>query len=174
MSDRFIRQYTFEDGAKFFFDGRTMIGTRNDMSSVVHGTKGSGIVSTSGHFPGKCRIFKNQLQEKASTVWAYPQPEQSPYTLEWKDLIAAVTENKPHNEVPRAVQACLVSNMGRMAAHTGQEITFEQILNCPHEMAPGVADFTIKGPAPVMPNAEGKYPVPTPGVITDREYGTKA
>jgi hypothetical protein len=163
-----------EDGTKFFFDGRTMIGARNDMSSVVHGAKGSGIVSTSGHFPGKCRIFKDQHQEKASVAWAYPQPEQSPYTLEWKDLLDAITQDKPHNEVPRAVQACLVSNMGRMAAHTAQEITFEQIVNCPHEMAPGVAEFTMKGPAPVMPNADGKYPVPIPGVITDREYGEKA
>jgi predicted dehydrogenase len=172
--DNYSVEYTFDDGAKFFFDGRTMIGTLHTFSSTVHGTKGSGIVSTSSHHPGKCRIFKNQLQEKASTVWAYPQPEQNPYTLEWKDLIEAVTENKPYNEVPRAVQACLVSNMGRMAAHTGQEITFDQILACPHEMAPGVANFTIKGPAPVMPNADGKYPVPMPGVNSDREYGTKA
>ena len=87
--DNYSVEYTFDDGTKFFFDGRTMIGTRNDMSSVVHGTKGSGIVSTSGHFPGKCRIFKDQHQDKASTVWAYPQPEQNPYTLEWKDLIEA-------------------------------------------------------------------------------------
>jgi hypothetical protein len=151
-----------------------MIGTRNDMSSIVHGTKGSGIVSTSGHFPGKCRVFKDQHQDKASTVWTAPQPEKNPYTLEWQDLISAITENKPYNEVPRAVQACLVSNMGRMAAHTGQEITFDQILACPHEMAPNVGEFTYKGPAPVMPNAEGKYPVPIPGVNTDREYGTKA
>ncbi len=172
--DNYSVEYTFDDGSKFFFDGRTMIGTRNDMSSIVHGTKGSGIVSTSGHFPGKCRIFKDQHQDKASTVWAYPQPEQNPYTLEWRDLIEAITENKPHNEVPRAVQACLVANMGRMAAHTGQEITFDEILDCPHEMAPGVADFTMKGPAPVMPNADGKYPVPNPGVNSDREYGTKA
>jgi hypothetical protein len=172
--DNYSVEYTFEDGTKFFFDGRTMIGTRNDMSSIVHGTKGSGIVSTSGHFPGKCRIFKNQLQEKASTVWTAPQPEKNPYTLEWQDLINAITQDKPYNEVPRAVQACLVSNMGRMAAHTGQEITFEQILACPHEMAPNVGAFTLKGPAPVMPNKEGKYPVPMPGVNTDREYGTKA
>lgn len=170
--DNYSVEYTFDDGSKFFFDGRTMIGTRNDMSSVVHGTKGSGIVSTSGHFPGKCRIFKNQLQQKASTVWAYPQPEKSPYILEWRDLIEAITDNKPHNEVPRAVEACLVSNMGRMAAHTGQEITLEQITACPHEMAPGVADFTNEGPAPVMPDADGKYPVPIPGKITDREYAT--
>ena len=41
-------------------------------------------------------------------------------------------------------------------------------------MAPGVAEFTIKGPAPVMPNADGKYPVPMPGVNSDREYGETA
>ena len=172
--DNYSVEYTFGDGSKFFFDGRTMIGARNDMSSVVHGTKGSGIVSTSGHFPGKCRTFKGQNQDKASQIWAYPQPEQNPYVLEWKDLLDAITQDKPHNEVPRSVQACLVSNMGRMAAHTGQEITFEQALNCPHDMAPGVAEFTIKGPAPVMPNEDGKYPVPMPGVNNEREYGDKA
>ncbi len=172
--DNYSVEYTFDDGSKFFFDGRTMIGTRNDMSSVVHGTKGSGIVSTSGHFPGKCRTFKGQNQEKAAQIWAHPQPEQNPYVLEWQDLIEAITQDKPYNEVPRAVEACLVSNMGRMAAHTGQEITFDQILNCPHDMAPGVAEFTIKGPAPVMPNEDGKYPVPMPGKNTDREYGETA
>jgi hypothetical protein len=39
-------------------------------------------------------------------------------------------------------------------------------------MAPGVAEFAKNGPAPVMPDADGKYPVPTPGVTIDREYGT--
>ena len=40
-------------------------------------------------------------------------------------------------------------------------------------MAPGMAEFTIKGPAPVMPDQDGKYPVPMPGIVIDREYGTK-
>jgi hypothetical protein len=57
-----------------------------------------------------------------------------------------------------------------MAAHTGQEITYDQMLNCPHEMAPGVAEFAIGGPAPLTPDADGKYPLPTPGVTIDREY----
>jgi hypothetical protein len=172
--DNYSVEYTFDDGTKFFFDGRTMIGTRNDMSSIVHGTKGSGIVSTSGHFPGNCRTFNTQKQDKASTTWRAKQPEANPYTMEWKDLLDAVTNDEPYNEVPRAIQACLVANMGRMAAHTGQEITFEQIQNCPHEMAPGVADFTQDSPAPVTANKDGKYPVPTPGVTVDREYGTTA
>ena len=61
-----------------------------------------------------------------------------------------------------------------MAAHTRQEVTYEQMLNCPHEMASGVADFTENGPAPVTANADGKYPVPMPGRNREREYETNA
>lgn len=169
--DTYAVEYTFEDGSKFFFDGRTMPGAMNDMSSVVHGTKGSGIVSTSGHFPGKVRTFKGQKQDRKDVIWAYPQPEQNPYVLEWKDLIEAIVGDQPYNEVPRGVEASLVTSMGRMAAHTGVEITYDQMLNCPHEMAPGVDEFTLTGPAPVMPDADGKYPIPQPGIVLDREYG---
>jgi predicted dehydrogenase len=172
--DTYAVEYTFDDGTKFFFDGRTMAGTANDMSSVVHGTKGSGIVSTSGHFPGRCRTFKGQTQDRKSVAWAAKQPELNPYVMEWKDLLEAITKDTPHNEVPRAVEACLVSNMGRMAAHTGQVITYDQIVSCPHEMAPGIADFKEGSPAPVVADADGKYPVPMPGIIIDREYGTSS
>jgi hypothetical protein len=60
--------------------------------------------------------------------------------------------------------------MGRMAAHTGQEITYDQMLNCPHEFAPNVGSMAADGPAPVLPDADGKYPVPQPGILTDMEY----
>ena len=47
----------------------------------------------------------------------------------------AVRDDKPYNEVKRGVEASLVSSMGRMAAHTGREITFDEMLQCEHEMA---------------------------------------
>jgi hypothetical protein len=53
--------------------------------------------------------------------------------------------------------------MGRMAAHIGQDVTYEQMLNSTHDFAPGIDTLTEKGPAPVMPNADGSYPVPEPG-----------
>ena len=84
--------------------------------------------------------------------------------------VDAIINDKPYNEVPRGVEASLATSMGRMAAHTGQEITFEQMLNSPHELAPGVATMTADGPAPVMPDENGKYPVPMPGIIKDAEY----
>ena len=61
--------------------------------------------------------------------------------------------------------------MGRMAAHTGQVITYDEILNCTHEFAPDVDKLTMDGPAPVVADADGRYPVPMPGLVTDREYG---
>ena len=48
--------------------------------------------------------------------------------------------------------------MGRMAAHTGQIITFDQMMNCEHEFAPDVDKLTLDGPRPCVAAADGKYP----------------
>jgi predicted dehydrogenase len=168
--DTYAVEYTYADGSKLFFDGRTMLGCRNEMSSVVHGSKGSAIVSNSGHTPGKVRTFSGQRQHRREVTWAFPQPEKNPYQLEWDDLVEAIVKDTPYNEVPRGVDASLVTSMGRMAAHTGQEITYDQMLNSAQEFAPGVAKLTPDGPAPVMPDSDGKYPVPMPGKNREVEY----
>ena len=87
-----------------------------------------------------------------------------------KDLIEAIRQDKPYNEVKRGAEASLVTSMGRMAAHTGQIITYDQMLNCEHEMAPGLDKATEDMPAPVTLDANRKYPIPMPGIIKDREY----
>jgi len=44
------------------------------------------------------------------------------------------------------------------------------MLNSDHEFAPDADKFTMDGPAPVLADAEGKYPVPQPGIKKNREY----
>jgi predicted dehydrogenase len=168
--DNYAIEYTYPDGAKLFYQGRNMQGCQSGFCSFVHGTKGSAVVSTSGHTPGKVRTYSSQLMEGVEPIWRYPQPEKSPYQLEWDDLIDAIRNDRPYNEAKRGAEASLVSSMGRMAAHTGNTVTFEQILNCPHEMAPDVDKFAPGHAAPLQPNAEGQYPQPQPGIVTDREY----
>jgi hypothetical protein len=60
--------------------------------------------------------------------------------------------------------------MGRMAAHTGQIVTYEQILKSDHEFAPDVDTLTMDSAAPLVAGTDGKYPVPQPGVTRTREY----
>lgn len=96
--------------------------------------------------------------------------ETNPYQNEWMDLIKAIRNNEPYNEAQRGAEASLVTSMGRMAAHTGRVVTYDEILNSTHEFAPTVAQLTMDGPAPLIADAEGRYPVPQPGIVTDREY----
>jgi len=96
--------------------------------------------------------------------------EQDPYTNEWMDLMDAIRNDKPYNEAKRGVEASLVTSMGRMAAHTGQEITFEDLLNGEHEFAPGLDKLTMNSKAPLTAGPDGKYPAPMPGITKEREY----
>ena len=168
--DNYSVEYTYADGSKLFYYGRTMLGCYNKFASFAHGSKGLAVISMTSHHPGKARTFQGQNMDKDKLIWAFPQPEPSPYQLEWEDLIDAIRQDKPFNEVKRGAEASLVTSMGRMAAHTGQIITYDQILNCEHEFAPGADKLTMDGPAPLEADANGKYPVPQPGIITKREY----
>ncbi|WP_435018628.1 Gfo/Idh/MocA family protein [Tundrisphaera sp. TA3] len=169
--DTYSVEYSFDDGAKMMLEGRVITGCKHEFASYVHGTKGSAVISQSGHTPARSRIFKGQKMTKDQVVWAYKQPEANPYQLEWDHLIAAIREDKPYNEVKRGAEASLVTSMGRMAAHTGKVVTFDEMLNCPHEFAPTVDQLVIDGPAPLQVDAKlGHYPWPQPGIVVDREF----
>ena len=180
--DTYSVQYTYPDGTKLYYEGRNMPGVHNEFASYAEGAKGSAVITTRSHTPGQVRIYdghkipriltgKDKIDPNDPALrWAYPQPEQNPYQLEWDDLIAAIRQDRPYNEVKRGVEASLVASMGRMAAHTGQIVTFDQMLNCEHEFAPGVGELTNDSPAPLQLDANGKYPIPRPGIETKREY----
>ncbi len=170
--DTYSVEYTYSDGTKFFFDGRCMTGCYDNFSSYIHGTKGSAIVSRTGDCGGPSSIYSGQTPKGSERTWVSKTPpgEENWYQNEWNDLMDAIRNDQPYNEVERGVTVSVVTSMGRMAAHTGQEITFEAMLNCEHEMAPGLDKFTMDSPAPVLADANGRYPVPQPGIITTREY----
>ena len=168
--DAYSVEYTYPDGTKFFFTGRHQTGSHEEFDSFAHGTKGSAIISTASHTPGRVRTFKGHNVTRADMLWAFPQPEPSPYQLEWDDLVDAIRNNKSYNEVERGAIASLVTSMGRMAAHTGQIVEYEQILNSDHEFAPDVAKLTADAAAPLQLAADGRYPVPMPGQKKLREY----
>ena len=168
--DNYSVEYTFSDGAKLFLEGRSIPRCWNEFASYAQGSKGSAVISTSGHIPALCRIYKGQNQTDEDPVWSFPQPEPNPYQLEWDDLIEAIRKDQPFNEVKRGAEASLVTSMGRMAAHTGQIVTWDDILNHDHEFAPGLDQLTLNSEAPLQLGPDGKYPIPQPGITTTREY----
>jgi predicted dehydrogenase len=170
--DTYSVEYTYADGSKFLLDGRCIMGCKDIYSSYAHGSKGMAIVSNSGDCGMPSSTYKSQNPTRSDMLWESKvnPDERDPYQNEWNDLMDAIRSDKPYNEVKRGVQGSLVTSLGRMAAHTGQEITYEQILNSDHEMAPGLDKLTMDSPAPLLADGNGRYPVPQPGIVKDREY----
>jgi predicted dehydrogenase len=169
--DSYSVEYTFADGTKLLLEGRTMPGAHSEFASYAHGTKGSAVISTSGHSPARCRIYKtHRIGKKEDLAWRFPPREPDPYQLEWDHLVEAIRKDKPFNEAKRGAEASLVTAMGRLAAHTGKVWTYEQTLEHEHELAPSVDKLAMDSPAPLQANAEGKYPVPRPGIEIKREF----
>ena len=168
--DNYSVEYTFEDGTKLFVYGRCIGGCYDQFGSYAHGSKRQAIISLNAGMPSYSAIYKQQNIAPSNLIWKFTDPEPNPYDVEWEDLLAAIRQDRPYNEVKRGAEASLVNSMGRMAAHTGQVITFDQMLNLEHELAPELDQLTMDSPSPLMPGPDGKYPVPQPGLVTDREY----
>ncbi len=180
--DSYDVEYTFKDGAKAFYGGRNMPGCHQEFAAYAHGTKGSAVISSSSHVPARSRLYKDQNIDlnwrgtPENLLWSFPTGDRgaslegNPYDIEWEVMIEAIRENKEHNEVERGVAASVTTSMGRMAAHTGQVITYDQMLNSEHVFAPNVKELTMESDSPLMPDADGRYPIPEPGIKKDREY----
>jgi len=168
--DHYDVECTFADGAKLFIYVRAMAGCRGEFASYAHGTKGAAVISTHMHTPAKCRIYNSHDFARANLAWAFPQPEPNPYQLEWDHLIDAIRNDTPFNEAKRGAEASLVTAMARRAVHTGQMVTYDEMLNCEEEFARDVDKLTADSPAPVRADADGLYPAPQPGLLKDREY----
>ncbi|MCY3017430.1 MAG: Gfo/Idh/MocA family oxidoreductase [Planctomycetota bacterium] len=166
--DSYSVEYTFPDGTKMFYDGRCMQGAESAYCSYVHGSKGLAIAAKARDCDGPSMIFKGHVEDPQKIAWQSTDTS-NPYQNEWDELMDAIRNDKPYNEAKRGVEASVVTSMGRMSAHIGQTVTYEQMLNCDHEFAPGLDKLTKDSPAPVTPDANGMYPQPEPG-IKKREY----
>lgn len=171
--DSYSVEYTFPDGSKMYMDGRCINGCNSIYSSYAHGTKGMAIIAKANDAGVPSSTYKGQSPDKANQIWTSTDTS-SPYDNEWVDLMNAIRNDKPYNEVPRGVAASVTTSLGRMAAHTGMEIRYDDFLASEHEYAPGIDKLTMDSPAFLKADAEGKYPVPMPGICTKTEYPVQA
>ena len=54
--------------------------------------------------------------------------------------------------------------LGRMAAESGKLVTWDEAFASDLELAPGLDQLTMDSNPPVMPDAQGRYPVAMPGM----------
>jgi len=164
--DLYSMEYTYPDGTKAFCGFRRSSKTRSEFATFIHGTKCAAQFSGRTH-KATVHMFKDQRINKDNISWTPTKDAKSPWDFEWDELIESIRSDRPHNEIKRAVYSDLTSLMGRAACHTGQEITWDQIMASRFQFCSYLDDLYYDSPAPVKADANGQFPFPIPGKWTE-------
>ncbi len=164
--DSFSAEWTFADGAKGYDVVRYLPDCYDEFATYVHGTKCAAQFSGSMH-KGTVRIYKDQRCTRDNIAWKAPDEACTPWQAEWNDFIDAIRNDRPYNEANRAALTNLADIMGRAAIHSGKLITWDEAMASNFQWCPNIDSMNEDTAPPVPPDAQGRYPVPTPGTWTE-------
>jgi predicted dehydrogenase len=153
MFDHHTVVYEHTSGPRLYALCQTRKGCYGNWSDIIMGTKGV------CYWPGQqgCRI-------EGENPWTYTGPRNDPNTEEQVILINAIRQGKPVNHADTMVDSTLMAVMGQLACYSGKPVRWEQITSADFEFEPKLADVRLDMKAPVVPDANGNYPLPIPGV----------
>ncbi len=144
--DHFSVIYEWANGAKLYSNCRQQPGCKNDLSAHVIGSQ------------GRAQLMERKrgmFIKSDSGEWVFDGPENNLYQQEHDELFAGIRAGKPINNGEYMAKSTLLAIMGRMAAYTGQEITWDMAMNSKEDLSPPRYDWDVSLPVP---------PVATPGV----------
>jgi predicted dehydrogenase len=159
-------EWTFADGTKALDVVRWLPKCHEEFATFVHGTKCAAQFSGPHHL-GTVQIYKDQRCSPDNIAWRAPKEPVTPWQAEWTDLLDAIRNDKPHNEAKRAAMSNMADIMGRAAVHTGQIVTWDQMMASNFQFCPNLDQLTADSPPPIHPDAQGRYPAPVPGQWTE-------
>jgi len=162
-------EWTFPDGTKAYDVVRWLGGhCHTEFATYVHGTRCAAQFNTYGlHVGETARLYKDQRIAKETMVWETPRERYNSWDAEWNVLLANIRNDKPQNETRRAAYSNVADLMGRAAVHSGKLITWDEAMASNFQFCPNIDAMDYHTPPPVRADAEGRYPVPVPGVWTE-------
>jgi predicted dehydrogenase len=150
--DHHFVEFEYESGARVLSQCRHIPDCANRVSEAFHGTNGTApqpgvILSSTGH-----TLFEHDDSE-----------DPNPYQVEHDELFAALAAGEfRYADAANGAVATMSAIMGRMATYSGQELTWDEALSSELDLMP--ERFAWDAPPPVLPDADGRYAIPIPGV----------
>jgi myo-inositol 2-dehydrogenase/D-chiro-inositol 1-dehydrogenase len=138
--DHFEVNYIYPNGARAFLANRQITGCYNENSDYIIGSEGT------------CTIGRGPVPRiEGKTNWTFTGQQYNMYQREHDLLFAAIRKGDVINNGKRMATSTLLAMMGRMAAYTGQQVTWDQALNSQLKLVPDHIDWN--GKLDIMPMA---------------------
>ena len=137
--DHFEINYVWPNGYRVFLANRQSTGCFNGTLDYVMGTDGTLML---GGGPPRIEAANGQIK------WQFQGEEYDMYQREHDVLFAAIRSGKPKNDDLNLATSTLLAIMGRHAAYSGQQLTWEQALNSEVSLVPKPVDWNGKHEVP--------------------------
>ena len=139
--DHFEVNYLYPNGVRAALASRQIEGCYNENADYIMGADGT------------CTIGRSPVPRiEGKTNWTWSGQKYDMYQREHDVLFASIRKHQPVNNGKRLATSTLLAIMGRMAAYTGQEVTWDQALNSQEKLFPD--HLTWDASLPVPPRAE--------------------
>ncbi|MDQ6630239.1 MAG: Gfo/Idh/MocA family oxidoreductase [Verrucomicrobiota bacterium] len=138
--DHMFVVYDFPNDVRAFLGQRQISHCHSENSDCVMGSEGVGKI-TGAAGPGI----------RGKQAWRYSGEQSDMYQNEHNEFFAGIRSGKLINNGDRMAQSTLMGIMGRMAAYTGQEVTWEQALSSKETLVPEKLDWKMKLDIAPMP-----------------------
>jgi myo-inositol 2-dehydrogenase / D-chiro-inositol 1-dehydrogenase len=139
--DHFEVNYEYPEGARGFIGCRQIAHCANDNTATIYGTKGT----------AREMGFASMPFIKGENNWRYQGQRPNMYQVEHDEMFASIRKGTPINNGVRLAHSSMVAIMGRMAAYTGEDISWEQALNAEERLVPEKLEWDMN--LPVQPLA---------------------
>jgi predicted dehydrogenase len=130
--------YEFADGVRAFMAQRQIPNCYGENRDYIMAEKGNGTI-------GGRRAPVEMLGEK---IYEGPTPDM--YEVEHQELFASIRKGEPINDGVRMAHSTLAGIMGRMAAYTGKEVSWDDALNSQEKLVPDDPQWDMELPIAPM------------------------
>ncbi|MSU56643.1 MAG: twin-arginine translocation signal domain-containing protein [Pedosphaera sp.] len=138
--DHIFVTYEFPNDVRAFMGQRQLSNAHGEVSDYILGTSGTAkITGAAGPV----------IHGKEAWRYRGPNPVDM-YQQEHDELFASIRKGEPINDSTRMVNSTMMAIMGRMAAYTGQEVTWEEAFNSEEQLVPEKLDWKMKLDVPPM------------------------
>lgn len=150
--DHHYVEYHYADGSIMNSQCRHIKGTYAKVDEMLVGTK------------GVVKCGDAEISHKGKSLYKFDNSkENQPYQNEHDELFAAIAKGEfKFADAENGAKSTLTSVMGRMATYSGQVMEWDKILDSGISIQP--AKYAWDAPPPTLPDADGFYPIATPGV----------